>query len=259
MARLDRLALGGALLATTLFLGFPAAADEPPPTDAATKSAHVEKLNDEGAAAYHARDFRKANEKFQQAYALDPDPNILYNIAKTYELLGDDQAALEKFESFVNQPGADPQGRAKAHQKIAEIKQRIAEGKKGGAAQGGAGPAPASSPQGQRLVVPTILALGVGIAGVTVGTIFGVGALGKRSDLDNVCKDKACPDSSSSDISTLKTSSTISTIGFIAGGVGLASAAVLYIVGRPSRTETARGVRITPVAGPTSVGLAGQF
>jgi hypothetical protein len=246
---------GGAVVLAAVLQAAPVMAQDTPP-DAASRAAHVEKLNDEGAAAYHARDYRRANEKFQQAYALDPDPNILYNIAKTYELLGDDAAALEKFEAFVNQPGADPGGRQKAKDKIAEIRARMSGGTKPSSA-GTAAPAPPE----QRLVIPTIIALGVGVAGVAVGTIFGVSALGKRSDLDSVCKDRACPDSSSSDISSLKTSSTVSTIGFVAGGVGLAGAAVLYLLGRPSKEHatTAGIVHVTPTVGPTSVGFVGTF
>jgi hypothetical protein len=249
-----RARLGGAVMLVALLHGVPAAAQDTPP-DPATKGQHVEKLNDEGAAAYHARDYRRANEKFQQAYALDPDPNILYNIAKTYELLGDDSAALEKFELFVSQPGADPAGKTKANAKIQEIKARIA-----GAPKATATPSTPPPVGEQRFVVPTVVALGVGVVGAGVGTFFGLKALGTQSDLDSVCKEKSCPPTANDDISSLKTASTISTVGFIVGGVGLVSAAVLYIAGRPSsKKESASGLRITPTAGPTSVGFVGTF
>ena len=229
-------------LLVALLASAPALADDPT-ADAAAHAARVDKLNEEGTAAYRARDYRRANEKFQQAYALDPDPNILYNIAKTYELLGDDRAALEKFEQFVAQPGADPQGRTKANAKIVEIRARLAESKRPPPpppppAPDVAAPARPPPPREQRLVLPTIAAAGVGLAGVAVGGIFGVTALAKQSSLNKICKAKLCPETASSDISTLRTSSTLSTVGFVVGGVGIAAAVVLYLVGRPASRDS---------------------
>jgi len=104
----------------------------------------------------------------------------------------------------------------------------------------------------QRLVVPTVISLGIGLVGVGVGTVFGVRALGTQSDLDASCPTRRCTPSARGDIDSLQTSSTISTIGFIAGGVGLAGAAILYIVGRPSTESTTAKVR--PFVGPHGVG-----
>ena len=105
----------------------------------------------------------------------------------------------------------------------------------------------------QRLVVPTLISLGVGLAGIGVGTVFGVQALGAQSDLDAVCPARKCGPDSRNDIDSLQTSSTISTVGFIVGGVGLAGAAVLYIVGRPSSKETTTAT-IRPVFTASGVG-----
>src|ERR687884_14472 len=57
----------------------------------------VDSLTDEGLAAYRARDFRHATEKFLQAYAMQPDPNLLFNLGRCYEALGDNEAAQEKY------------------------------------------------------------------------------------------------------------------------------------------------------------------
>jgi hypothetical protein len=104
----------------------------------------------------------------------------------------------------------------------------------------------------QRLVVPTLISLGIGVVGVGVGTVFGLQALGMQSDLDASCPTRRCAPNARNDIDSLLTSSTISTIGFIAGGVGLVGAAILYIAGRPS-TETGTA-KVRPVVGPSGVG-----
>ena len=83
----------------------------------------VSKLSDEGFTLYKARDYRHASEKFLQAYALDPDPNLLFNIARCYESLDDLDAAIEKYESFVATPDADPQGKRRATDALRSLRQ----------------------------------------------------------------------------------------------------------------------------------------
>src|SRR5688572_30400720 len=77
---------------------------------APANQANVAQLNEEGAAFYAARDYRRAIEKFIQAYAIDTDPNLLFNIARCYEELGEVDAAIEKYETFLKTPGADTRG-----------------------------------------------------------------------------------------------------------------------------------------------------
>ncbi|MEO8877811.1 MAG: hypothetical protein ABI461_19615, partial [Polyangiaceae bacterium] len=72
--------------------------------------------------------------------------------------------------------------------------------------------------------VPAYIAFGVGVVGLGVGGVTGVLALSKKSTLDDACgaSKTSCPASSQSDIESAKTMGTVSTIGFIVGGVGVA-------------------------------------
>jgi hypothetical protein len=81
---------------------------------------------------------------------------------------------------------------------------------------------PPSEPGGPSRVAPIIMFATAGV-GIGVGAIFGLMASGKAGDLDKVCVNKGCPASAKSDISTMKSDATISTVGF---GVGIAAAAV---------------------------------
>jgi len=76
-----------------------------------------------------------------------------------------------------------------------------------------------------------ILAIGagvVGVAGIVVGTIFGLNAGSKWDDAQKCEKDAMCPNAGtlSDDASS---AATISTIGFVVGGLGLAGGAVLWL------------------------------
>jgi tetratricopeptide (TPR) repeat protein len=84
-------------------------------------SERVVALNEEGGALYAAGEYRRAAERFLQAYAVDEDPNLLFNIASCYEALGDIDAALEKYRVFLAAPDADPEGRPRAEQAIARL------------------------------------------------------------------------------------------------------------------------------------------
>ena len=83
--------------------------------------------------------------------------------------------------------------------------------------------APDSSGGGGRKTA-AFVALGVGGAGLVVGGIFGVLAMGKHAKLVDACPDKVCdPETTGATLNNYHTLGTVSTVGFIVGGVGLAT------------------------------------
>jgi tetratricopeptide (TPR) repeat protein len=113
-------------LATSLVIAWaPSAvwAAETKNSAAPATGSNVAQLNEEGAALYAARDYRRAIEKFIQAYAVDTDPNLLFNIARCYEELGDVDAAIEKYETFLKTPGADTRGRQRARESLEALRE----------------------------------------------------------------------------------------------------------------------------------------
>ena len=66
-------------------------------SEVSERGARVSELNEAGAKYYSARSYRRAIEKFIEAYAIDRDPNLLFNIARCYEELGETAAAIEKY------------------------------------------------------------------------------------------------------------------------------------------------------------------
>lgn len=77
--------------------------------------------------------------------------------------------------------------------------------------------------------IPAYVTLGVGVTGVALGSVFGLLATSKKSDLDSACRDHTCTPDRQHDIDTGKTFATVSTVGFVVGAVGLAAGAYLYL------------------------------
>ncbi|MDD5307515.1 MAG: tetratricopeptide repeat protein [Deltaproteobacteria bacterium] len=68
--------------------------------------------------------YQKAVDEFQEAYRLDPRPLLLYNIAQTWEKLGELDKAVDAFKRFL---AADPNNEDKAtiESKIASLEERL--------------------------------------------------------------------------------------------------------------------------------------
>jgi tetratricopeptide (TPR) repeat protein len=92
-----------------------------PVAEASADDGRVVELNERGSSLYAEGDYRRAVELFLQAYAVDGDPNLLFNIAACYEGLGDRDAALEKYRAFLADPNADPEGRPRAEGAIQRL------------------------------------------------------------------------------------------------------------------------------------------
>lgn len=58
--------------------------------------------------AYNSGDYKAAIEHFEVAYRIDPQPNIVYNIARVEEKLGRLEAAVKNYERFIVLDGASP-------------------------------------------------------------------------------------------------------------------------------------------------------
>ena len=99
---------------------------------------------------------------------------------------------------------------------------------------------------------------GVGIGGLASGVVFGVLTLNKRSKIDELCGGNAgsCNAPAGSvdpERESAKTTATISTASFIAGGAALVGGGLLYFTA-PSGTSAAQ-VRVVPRAAQNGGGL----
>ncbi len=102
------------------------------------------------------------------------------------------------------------------------------------------------------------VALGVGGAGLLAGTITGVIAMGKKSDLEDsgFCNGDKCSPQAHDDVDSLNSMRTISTIGFVVGAVGVGAGLTLLLTGGE---EEATATTTDIYVGPSSVRFRGSF
>lgn len=100
-------------------------------------------------------------------------------------------------------------------------------------------------------------ALGLGGAGLILGGVTGGLALGKHGELADQCSGGVCPASAQSTLDGYHLMGTLSTVGFIVGGVGVAGGAVLFFTA-PS-AKAAKEATLVPVLGAGYLGAKGTF
>jgi hypothetical protein len=113
---------------------------------------------------------------------------------------------------------------------------------------------PTSRSQG----VATWTAIGVGAAGLVVGTIAGILELSKASTVKGQCNGNACPGTERGDLSDANTLANVSNVALGVGVVGAAVGAVLYLTGSTApRGPVQPSVGV--LRGGGSVGVGGSF
>jgi tetratricopeptide (TPR) repeat protein len=247
----------------------PAFAAEPRPSSAASPS--LEQLNEEGAELYAARDYRRAIEKFIQAYAIEPDPNLLFNIARCYEELGEAEAAIEKYETFLKTPGADTRGQKRARESLAALRDAGAAPPANPAPTPAPEPAPQAPVAEQDSTLGPWLTLGGSAVFAALGTTFYL--LGKN-DHDQVTGSRGFNDGAGVSEMThqeaddlVSSGDTKKLIGGISFGLAgaLAATYVVLLVTRDDESTPERqprpslGLSLAPARGGAAVLLQGSM
>jgi hypothetical protein len=111
----------------------------------------------------------------------------------------------------------------------------------------------------------TWVAFGVGVVGVGVGTFFALQESSKVSEANDQChlpgptgNDYCSPKATSLD-DDARTARTISIVGFVAGGAGLATGVTLLAIGLKHKSTETASAGVTPWVGLGSAGLRGRF
>jgi hypothetical protein len=111
----------------------------------------------------------------------------------------------------------------------------------------------------------TWVAFGVGAAGLAVGTVFAIKESSKVSQADDICKPGQCASTDDQHRAEAlddqaRSARTMSIVGFVVGGVGVATGVALLVL-TPHResASAAYAPGVTPWVGLGSAGVSGRF
>ena len=131
----------------------------------------------------------------------------------------------------------------------------------------GAAPPPAVAPEAPATGAGPGKAMMIGggivaVLGIGVGSVTGVMSLSKTSSVKNSCNGNSCPASEQSNIDSAQTLATVSTVSFVAGGVGAVVSLVGFLMWRGEakvEEKSASGATVQPWIGLGSAGVSGAF
>lgn len=215
--------------------------------------------------AYQAGQFKTAADLLRRAYALDPAPTLLYNLARALESDGDLDGAVDAYRRYLV---ADPNAKdrpaieqrisnldAQLHER-AELERRLREQQASNAQKPPAPavviqpaePAPAASP------VPWILA-GAGGAGLIAAGVLG-GLAKSRADQAEAAPNQSEAVRLHDEAGGLARGANIA---FIAGGAVAGAGLVWGIIQLVSGDEAPEPTSLMPQLGPNHLALSGRF
>jgi tetratricopeptide (TPR) repeat protein len=271
MGPVPRRAGAGILFSLAAFSGA-AAAQSPaaPPasssaasSDADERKARALEVFQRSLALYKDGDYRRSIELLETAYAVYPEPVLLFNLGRAYEKLGETSKAVDEYERYL---GADPAApdRADIEQRIEVLRQGLhapapppSSGTRApiqatvATTPGDARPSPSASPY------PWILA-GAGVAVMGSGIVLGTVAVSRHNQA--VSEHDAGRAASLQDAATRFALWT--NVTFIGGGALAAAGVVLgvvSVVSAPKKWGARSGVQLRVGVGLGSASVGGSF
>jgi tetratricopeptide (TPR) repeat protein len=245
----------------------------PVPSDVSRAESHAA----EAFEAYSRDDFETAATLYLQALDAAPSADILYNLARIYDIkLDQRERAIDFYRRYIAAPDADAKRVGIATERLARLREvqpgddasRILAARS--APDRAAAPAPEprrSAPAADRgasgLQVAGIISGAIGLVGIGFGVGFGFDAKSSADRAHDDCDGNNCRTQQGVDAANdAKRAATVSTVSFIAGGALSVLAVTLLVVGSGGSSEREQaGLRLAPYAGPGSAGttLTGTF
>lgn len=220
----------------------------------------------EGMRHYRARQYDQAIDKFEAAYAISPQPELIYNVARAYEKGLKRDEAMAAYERFLSLPGTTADLRAKALRSLNALRQEKAAMQAANnpppppataAAPPPAGGVQTAAPRAERSRTLEWVLIGGGLAVAAAGGVFGVLALQADSDFDDA---KAANPADPTLADKKKTVDDRALAADVLVGVGAVSAVAGIILFLATGDDDGN-VAVAPTVGPdyAGIGFSGRF
>lgn len=225
--------------------------------------------------AYRLRDYPNAITLYQKALDAAPSADILYNMARVYDVgLRDRALAISFYSRYVGDPGAVPKQIENANKRLVELRAAEAAALAPAPPTPVAPPIPAETPapppvaarvdSSSGLSLGAVLAGSVGLVGIGLGVGFGFAAKSDLDESERYCNGNQCTSQRGVDAAkSAAREANVATVGFAAGGALLALGSVLWLMNDASeeRPELAGGLGWSPHIGPgeLSLSVSGSF
>ena len=269
------LLVGGLLLCT----GTKASAQDATPSTQSKNNQDVNTLVTDAVSLFQNGAYEKALEKFQTAYDLIEEPNILFNMARCYQELDDKENAIEYFNRFLFHPDTPEDAKPAARQRLKELQPDTApapaavdtpsdddtatdntepaedtSNSETNPLEGQTATEPNSSEEAKISRVPEWTLIGTGAAITIAGAAFGGVALAKHSAFE----DSHDADEKKDLESSGKAMGLASDISLGVGIVTMATGIILFVARGRHTSEESPTTAFIPAASNNSVELSWQ-
>jgi tetratricopeptide (TPR) repeat protein len=223
---------------------------EPPTSDA------VDQAESYAAEAYEAnsqKDHARAVALYQKAFDAAPSADILYNMARIYDLgIRDRPLAISFYRRYLADPGAVPERILKVNQRLQALRaaETTLESTLAPATPAGVG---AAAPDGAPAVLvgdpataeywsterrAALVAGALGVVGLGVGTGYALSAMAENRDAEADCDGDICSSQRGVDAAkSARRQATVATFCLSAGGALAAAGGVLWLLSPRSDAE----------------------
>lgn len=248
------------LLCGAMGFAYPTMAWAQEPTADAEKDKRYNALTQSAAKKFEKKDYAGAIQDFKQAYSVKPVANVLYNIGRLYEKMGNFEDAVKHYEQFANLPDIDITARKDALERIKTLKEVLALRKKEEDKKNQPDPKEKKDPEkkeDKKVVVKpkepaepnyttSYVLIGTGVAALIGGGVFGALTSSAHDDFTNA----TTLDDRRDAASTGQTFGYVSDGLFVAGGLLTVIGIITYIATGPEEAKEPAKAAIAPSVGP---------
>lgn len=228
----------------------------------------VDALNARAIEKFQGKEYEEAVALFEEAYALQPEPNYLFNIGRIYEESGNLEKSVEFYERFVKQPGVPLDARERGLERLRVLRAILEETAPKPEPEDEPKPepevttkpepepepevTPPAEPKPPKLRVAGYVVLGTGAAALATAGVLGGLALGRS----NTLADQHTLELRNDTAENGRVMALTADILFGVGGAAAAAGLVMVLVTLKKKPEAAARVGLSPWATRRSTGLA---